>query len=88
MTIEIGLIFTLVGCLLSMSTFLIGRLTAAKKDGVAVGRIESEITHIKDSLEELKSDYKSANIQAIQADVNRNKADIAAIWIKVNAMSK
>lgn len=44
---EYTVLISFVGLLLSAATFLIGRVTAAKTDGIADGELRSDIKHIK-----------------------------------------
>lgn len=59
MTIEIGLLIALVGGIIGVATFFIGRQTAAKKDGEQWGEFKAElktdITYIKRDVGEIKS---------------------------------
>jgi hypothetical protein len=54
MTVEIGLIFGLIACIIGIAGFLGGRLAAAKRDGTEWGEFKGDLTHIKNDVAELK----------------------------------
>ena len=63
MTIEIGIIISLIGCIIGIVSFIIGQKKAGKDDGLELGNfmgmIKTEIANIKDMIAELKDDYKN-----------------------------
>ena len=61
MTIESGLFFGSVSCIIGIITFYLGRQSIAKKDGEEWGVLKSDINHIKIDIEEIKGDVKDSN---------------------------
>jgi len=65
MTIEIGIIISLIGCLIGVVSFIIGQKKSSKDDGLELGtfmgEIKTEIANIKDMITELKNDHKEVD---------------------------
>lgn len=65
MTIEIGIIISLIGCLIGIVSFIIGQRKTGKDDGMTlgqfIGEMRTEIASIKDMINELKSDHKEVD---------------------------
>ena len=59
MTVDISALIAVLGLALSVGTFFVGRLTAAKTDGLADGELKSDIKHIRDTQSEMKEDIKT-----------------------------
>jgi hypothetical protein len=59
MTVDISALIAVFGFALSVGTFFVGRLTAAKTDGLADGELKSDIKHIKATQTEMKEDIKT-----------------------------
>ena len=54
MTIELGLLIAVVGGAIGVSTFFIGRQSAAKSEGERWGKMESALEHIQRDILEVK----------------------------------
>ena len=65
MTIEIGIIISLIGCIIGIVRFIIGQKKSGKDDGMELGtfmgEIKAEIANIKDMITELKNDHKEVD---------------------------
>ena len=65
MTIELGIIISLVGCIIGIVSFIIGQKKSSKDDGMSLGafmgEIKAEINSIKEMINELKSDHKEVD---------------------------
>lgn len=55
MTIEIGLLFGAIACIIGLAGFFGGRQSAAKNDGERWGRLEANLDFIQKDLKEIKS---------------------------------
>lgn len=62
MTIELGIIISLVGCIIGIVSFIIGQKKSSKDDGMElgsfIGEIKTELNNIKEMITELKGDMK------------------------------
>ena len=71
MTIEIGIIISLIGCIIGIVSFIIGQKKAGKDDGMELGRfigeIRTEINNIKEMITELKNDHKEVDVKIKEA---------------------
>lgn len=94
MTIEIGLIFALVGCIIGVITFFVGRQSAAKKDGEQWGSFTSEIrgdiSNIKDNVSEIKAQVKINGEQYsnMRIDVEIVKRDLKTAFNNIDDIKK
>lgn len=65
MTIEIGIIISLIGCIIGIVSFIIGQKKSSKDDGMElgtfIGEIKAELNNIKEMINELKSDHKEVD---------------------------
>ena len=62
MTVEVGLIISIISISIAIASFLLGRKKENKTDGFELGQfmgeIKSEIKYIKDMVTDIKSDTK------------------------------
>lgn len=65
MTIEIGIIISLIGCIIGIVSFIIGQKKSSKDDGLELGSfmgmIKTEIANIKEMITELKNDHREVD---------------------------
>ena len=55
MSTDLSITITIVGLLLSVATFYIGRQTASKNDGKAAGALETDLKYVKESVGRIES---------------------------------
>jgi len=58
MSIELSIIIAIVGVVLSVVTFVIGRQTSSKNDGREMGEILTKIGYMQGSLDDIKTEIK------------------------------
>lgn len=65
MTIEIGIIISLISILITAASFIIAQKKSGKDDGMKLGtfmgEIRTEISNIKEMITELKNDHKEVD---------------------------
>lgn len=71
MTIELSLLFVGAGCIISVFTFFIGRMTSARKDGERWGRLETEVSTIR-------TDVVALGVK-IDENIKHNKESMASV---------
>lgn len=71
MTIDITILIAVLGFALSVGTFFVGRLTAAKSDGIADGEIKANIRYIKESVDkhDKKLDRVAENYESVRTEI-------------------
>ena len=77
MTIEITVLIAVIGCVLSVGTFFVGRMTAAKNDGRENGQVLTELGYIKKGIDGLEKDIKEIKDQYAALDVRVSKVEEA-----------
>jgi len=89
MTIEFGLIAALIGCIIGVITFFVGRQSAAKKDGQEWGAFQAElktdISYIKRDVSEIKvsvADSKNDTMAAIVKEGDNRRISIRRLHEK------
>ena len=87
---EIGVIISIAGLLLSAATFVIGRMTASKNSGKEYGQMLSEIGYIKCSMDEMKNDIRSFRKESTEIRIEhaRHKEDIEDLRRRVTDLEK
>lgn len=85
MTIEISILVAVIGCVLSVATFFIGRTSAAQKSGQADGEMRTDVKYIKASVDkqEKKLDRVVENYEDIKLELETLKGRIKALEQKV-----
>jgi hypothetical protein len=88
MTIDLTILIAVVGCALSVVTFFIGRVTAAKSSGIADGEMKSDVRHIKNAVDKQggKLDQVVENYEEIKIELERLKGRMTALEQKVNML--
>lgn len=71
MTIDISVLIAVLGFALSVGTFFIGRVTAAKSDGIADGETKANIRYIKESVDkhDKKLDRVAENYESVRTEI-------------------
>ena len=77
MTVEITVLIAVIGCVLSVGTFFVGRMTAAKNDGRENGQVLTELGYIKKGIDGLEKDIKEIKRQYTDLDVRVSKLEEA-----------
>ena len=88
MTIEISVLIAVIGCALSVGTFFVGRLTAAKSSGKEDGELKSDVRHIKESVDRQgdKLDTVIENYEDISVELEKVKGRVTALEQKVKML--
>lgn len=88
MSIDISILIAVIGCVVAVGTFFLGRTTAAKKDGVADGELKADIKYIKQSTSktETKLDGVVENYNAIKLELEKLKSRIHELESKVDML--
>lgn len=61
MNIDVTILISIIGLLLSIATFFIGRLTAAKNSGQEYGVMLTEIGYIKSGVDDMKKKMEQSD---------------------------
>lgn len=71
MNIDATILIAVLGFALSVGTFFIGRVTAAKKDGFADGETRANIRYIKESVDkhDKKLDRVAENYESMKREI-------------------
>lgn len=77
MTIDIAVLIAVIGCVLSVGTFFVGRTTAAKTSGQQTGQVLTELGYIKKGIDGLERDIKEIKRQYTDLDVRVSKLEEA-----------
>ena len=88
MSIDVSILIGVLGFALSVGTFFIGRVTAAKTDGFADGELKSDVRHIKNAVDKQggKLDQVVENYEEIKIELERLKGRMTALEQKVNML--
>lgn len=83
--IETSVLIAVIGLAVSVASFCIGRLTAARSDGIADGELKTDIKYIKASVDkqEKKLDGVVENYDDIKLELEKLKGRINALEQKV-----
>lgn len=77
MTVDITVLIAVIGCALSVGTFFVGRVTAAKKDGRENGQVLTELGYIKKGIDGVEKDIRDIKNQYAALDVRVSKVEEA-----------
>lgn len=77
MTIELSVLIAVIGCALSVGTFFVGRVTAAKSSGQQTGQVLTELGYIKKGIDGLEKDIKEIKQQYTDLDVRVSRVEEA-----------
>ena len=71
MTVEIGIIISLIGCIIGIVSFILGQKKSSKDDGLSMGKfmgeINAKIANIENMITELKNDHKEVDVKIKEA---------------------
>lgn len=94
MSIELGLLFAAIACIIGVAGFFGGRQSAAKNDGERWGaftaELKTDVAHIKDDISEIKAQVKISNEQYsnMRTDVEVVKRDLKTAFNKIDDIKK
>lgn len=77
MSVDISILIAVLGFALSVGTFFIGRITAAKSSGQQTGQVLTELGYIKKGIDGLERDIKEIKRQYTDLDVRVSKLEEA-----------
>ena len=88
MSVELGILISIVGVALSVGTFFVGRVTAAKTSGKEDGELKSDIKYIRASVEkqEAKIEKVAGNYDDIRIEIQELKGKLSALEQKVKML--
>lgn len=88
MNIDATILIAVLGFALSVGTFFIGRVTAAKTSGQKDGEMQANVRHIKDTVDKQsgKLDQVVENYEEIKIELERLKGRMTALEQKVNML--
>ena len=88
MTIDITILIAVCGFALSVATFFVGRVTAAKSKGKEDGEMRSDVRHIKDAVDKQgnKLDKVIENYEEITLELEKLKGRVIALEQKVKML--
>lgn len=75
MTIEISILIAVIGCGLSVGTFFIGRVTAAKTSGQQNGQMLSDLGYIRRGIDGLERKMERIERQYTDLEVRLSKLE-------------
>ena len=78
MTVDITILIAVCGFALSVGTFFVGRVTAARKDGRENGQVLTELGYIKKGIDGLEKDIREIKDQYANLDVRVSRLEEAA----------
>lgn len=86
--IEASVLIAILGLVISIATFFIGRTTAARNNGIQDGEIKSDIKYIKSSVEkqEKKLDSVVENYDDVKLEIERLKGRLKSLEQKVEML--
>lgn len=65
---DTNLLIALIGCVVAVVTFFVGRQTSANNTGREWGELKSDLKHIKDDVKEIK-DTVSASVEGLRKEI-------------------
>ena len=77
MTIELSVLISVIGVLLSVASFVIGRTTAAKTSGQEYGVMLTEIGYIKSGVDDMKKKMEQSDKRYIDLEKRLSKVEEA-----------
>lgn len=77
MNIDMSALIAVIGCALSIGTFFVGRVTAAKSSGRETGQVLTELGYIKKGIDGLEQKMEKMEQQYTKLDVRVSKLEEA-----------
>lgn len=77
MNIDVSILIAIFGCALSIGTFFVGRMTAAKNGGREQGQVLTELGYIKKGIDGLDDKMEKMEKQYTKLDVRVSKLEEA-----------
>ena len=77
MSVDITVLIAVIGCALSVGTFFVGRMTAAKSSGQQTGQVLTELGYIKKGIDGLEQKMEKMEQQYTKLDVRVSKLEEA-----------
>lgn len=77
MTVDITVLIAVLGFALSVGTFFVGRMTAAKASGQQTGQVLTELGYIKKGIDGLERDIKEIKDQYANLDIRVTRIEEA-----------
>lgn len=71
MAVDVTVLIAVLGFALSVGTFFVGRMTAAKSDGITDGETKANIRYIKESVDkhDKKLDRVGENYESVRTEI-------------------
>lgn len=90
MSTDLSIFITIVGLMLSVATFAIGRMTASKNDGKAAGALETDLKYVKESVGRIESklDRDTQRLEGRIDEISRQLAEISGEASKAHESAK
>ena len=88
MTIELSVLIAVLGFALSVGTFFVGRLTAARSDGITDGEMKSDVRHIKNAVDKQgdKLDRVVEDYEEVKVELEKLKGRVIALEQRVKML--
>ncbi len=83
MTVDIAVLISVIGVLLSVATFFIGRVTAARDDGMRDGSTKADIRYIREAVD--KHDRK---LDRVTENYETMKSEISKLWERLKLLEQ
>ncbi len=77
MRADLTVLIAVIGCVVSVGTFFIGRMTAAKNSGQQTGQVLTELGYIKKGIDGLEQKMEKMEQQYSKLDVRVSKLEEA-----------
>jgi alcohol dehydrogenase class IV len=87
MSLEVSIIIAVIGAVLSLTTFFIGRQTSAKNEGQVLGLMSADIKHIKELTHKIESNMQHSQQRIHERIDEVNKISQNAMQTAVTANS-
>ena len=86
----ISIIIAVVGCLLSVIAFFIGRQSASKQEGREAGQMLSEMGYLKSGIDDIKAEIKEQRktYEALQNRVTIVERDLKTVFNKLDEIKE
>ena len=79
MSVELGILFAAIACIIGILTFFGGRHSAAKNEGEQKGWIKTSLENITVDIKEIKSDLRASTLDTMSAVRREEESRRAAI---------